>query len=289
MHTKVLYTLLLLLFTLSGRSQSPATVHYTAEDEQLFDQYLLGLLPKRTLPMGQLVVEAARLFLETPYVAATLEQEPEGVVVNFRGVDCTTLVENSLALAALVKDTSSPTFPQYLSTLRHLRYRGTAIGSDLDYTDRLHYMTDWIYENGLRGLVRDVTSEIGGIPLPLSLSFMSTHPDSYPALKASPQRVARMAEVEQAISSRTYYYIPQEEIEARASGIADGDVVCFVTSIKGLDVSHVGIACRVGEKLTFIHASSVAQKVIVNNASLADYTRIQKKNSGLIVVRPLPR
>ena len=53
-----------------------------------------------------------------------------------------------------------------------------------------------------------------------------------------------------------------------------------------LDISHVGVVCRVGDKLTFIHASTTQKKVIVNEAPLQEYVESIKRNSGIMIVRP---
>src|SRR5271166_3253858 len=56
------------------------------------------------LPVGDLVAEMGRSFLERPYEANTLEGEgEEHLVVNLRSFDCVTLCETSLALARAVK------------------------------------------------------------------------------------------------------------------------------------------------------------------------------------------
>lgn len=58
----------------------------------------------------------------------------------------------------------NPTFENFCENLQQLRYREGTIG---DYTDRLHYMTDWFYENERKGIVKDMGREIGGASLPL--------------------------------------------------------------------------------------------------------------------------
>lgn len=264
------------------RGQAADTIYYTDKDRVIFDRYVAEMTADKSLPTGELMVRTARFFLEIPYEAATLEKEPEGLVVNFRGLDCMTLVENTVALTRTIQS-ATPTFEAFCRNLQTLRYRN---GEIHDYTDRLHYTTDWIYENQRKGIVKDVTSCIGGVLLPVHLSFMSTHPDSYKPLKDNPQRVAAIAAKEKEINTRSYYYIPQAEINRCAAGIEDGDIVCFVTTIEGLDISHVGIVCRVGEKLTFIHASTTQKKVIVNEAPLQEYVESIKRNSGIMVVRP---
>lgn len=254
----------------------------TVEDRAVFTRYMETMCSKRQLSTGELMVETARFFLGTPYVAGTLEEEPERLVVNLRELDCMTLVETTTALVRTLR-TENPSYETFCLNLQEARYRDGSIG---DYTDRLHYTTDWMYENQRKGRLKDVTGEIGGKPLDLQLSFMSTHPDSYKQMKGNPRRVAVMAAKEKEISARTHFYIPQDEINAHAGEIRNGDIVCFVTTIKGLDISHVGIICREGETLTFIHASTSKKKVIVNEEPLQEYVQRIKRNSGIMIVRP---
>ena len=178
----------------------------------------------------------------------------------------------------------NPTFENFCENLQQLRYREGTIG---DYTDRLHYMTDWFYENERKGIVKDMGREIGGASLPLDLSFISTHPDSYKQLKNHPERVRRMADKEKEINLRPHYYVPKQEIDKCSFRIKNGDILCFVTSIKGLDVTHVGIAYWKDGQLTFIHASSSAKKVIIQASSLRDYAEGIKSCKGVLVARPL--
>lgn len=274
----------ILLFTclVFFQGQAADKLYYTDADRAIFDRYLSEMIPKKSLPTGELMVQTARFFLNAPYVAATLEKEPEGLVINLREMDCMTLVENVVALTRTMQS-ATPSFDEFCKNLQTIRYRN---GEIHDYTDRLHYTTDWIFENQRKGIVKDVTHEIGGISLPVDVSFMSAHPDSYKPLKDHPERVARIAAKEKEINARPYYYIPESEIDRLAEGIKEGDIVCFVTTIKGLDISHVGVVCRVGDKLTFIHASTTQKKVIVNEAPLQEYVESIKRNSGIMVVRP---
>ena len=134
---------------------------FSVEDMTAFNG-CMGTLRSVTSPrpVGDATLAAARYFVGRPYVASTLEREPERLVINLREWDCTTLVESAVALARTAQS-PTPTFDVYLRELSRLRYRTAVI---TDYTDRLHYFTDWIYENARRGLVRDVTAEIRGSP-----------------------------------------------------------------------------------------------------------------------------
>lgn len=276
-------TIYFLLFTcfFFFRAQAADKIYCTDEDRAVFDRYVAEMAPNKSLPTGELMVKTARFFLNAPYVAATLEKEPEGLVINLREMDCMTLVENVVALTRTMQS-ASPSFEEFCKNLQTLRYRN---GEIHDYADRLHYTTDWIFENQRKGIVKDVTREIGGIFLPVDVSFMSTHPDSYKPLKENPALVAKIASKEEEINARSYYYIPETDIDKLSPGIKEGDIVCFVTTIKGLDISHVGVVCRVGEKLTFIHASTTGKKVIINEAPLQEYVEGIKRNSGIMIVR----
>ena len=258
-------------------------IYYVEEDSAIFNRFVSEMMPRKNLPAERLIIETATFFLGTPYVASTLEKEPEGLVVNLREMDCTTFVDNVVALSRMLKS-DDISFEGFCCQLQHLRYRE---GKITGYADRLHYTSDWIYENNRKSIVRDINKEIGGVSLELHLDFMSTHPASYKQLKSDAGLVKKIAAIEKDISSRPYYYIPEQKIDDYAPHIMDGDVVCITTAIKGLDTSHVGIISRVGETLTFIHASTTAQKVIVNPESLKNYLEKGKSSTGIMLARPV--
>jgi cell wall-associated NlpC family hydrolase len=117
---------------------------------------------------------------------------------------------------------------------------------------------------------------------------MSENYEKYPYLADNPDAVQQIAVIEKAINARTiYYYIPKKEIAQQQSLIKNGDIVCFTTSISGLDVSHVGIAYWNRNRLTFIHASTSAKKVIINPESLVDYCNASRTCTGIMVLRPV--
>lgn len=251
-------------------------------DSVLFADYIGKMEKIHPNSQAELLVETALFFLNTPYVGKTLEQEPERLVVNLRELDCMTFVENVLALSETYYS-ADRSWSVYMNNLRKIRYRNGVI---VDYTSRLHYTTDWIYENEKRGAVKDITYSIGGKQSNINVSYISTHPENYEQLKNNPSLIQVMAEKESEINSRKHFYIPKDEIDNYAGYIYSGDIVCFVTSIKGLDISHVGIIYKTNVGMTFIHASSVQKMVIVNKESLRDYMSRIKNNIGIIVVRP---
>ncbi|PNE28402.1 xylanase [Tannerella sp. oral taxon 808] len=274
-----------LLSITAGRADDwEGNLTFSTEDVAAFEACMQSVRNAAPQTVGDATLAAARHFVGRPYVAATLEKDPERLVVNLREWDCTTLVESAVALARTARS-EAPSFATYLHELSRLRYRSDTIN---DYTDRLHYFTDWIYENTRRGLVRDMTAALGGRPYRPRLSFMSTHPDRYAALRNHPWRVAFMRDKEAAISARTgYAVLPTASIPAAAASLRDGDIVCFVTDIPGLDISHVGIICRRGRTVTFIHASSAAGRVIVEPTSLHAYATRNPRTLGVMILRPL--
>jgi len=256
-------------------------LYTTQKDRALFDDYIKNVATKDYTP-GELIIATSLYFLDTPYVGATLEKEPEGLVVNLRELDCTTFVETVFALSKTVLE-GEHTFDSYCRNLQSFRYRDGKVNG---YISRLHYTTDWIVENERKSLTKDITKEIGGEILPVSVSFMSRNADKYRQLKDNPDEIAKISTIEDEINKRTYYYIPENRIDSSSDKVQDGDMVCFVTSISGLDISHVGIAHRVDGKLTFIHASSSSKRVIVEPHTMQEYTQAISKNKGVIIVRP---
>ncbi|MDR2118690.1 MAG: DUF1460 domain-containing protein [Tannerellaceae bacterium] len=261
------------------------TLYCTEEDRAVFDKYLAYMEAKDSLPFDSLMLETAFFFLGTPYTGATLEREPEGLVVNLRELDCFTFVENVIALARTVAE-GAPDFGKYTGHLKLIRYRE---GKITGYTDRLHYTSDWLYENERKQILKHNTGEIGGQACTFNLHFMSSHPGSYGPLKADTSLIPVIKETEQRINARTSYYhfIPKHGIDSFAVHLHNADIVGFVTAIPGLDISHTGLIARNADTLTFIHASSLAKEVIINKESLKEYAESGKNCTGIITARPL--
>ena len=132
-----------MVFLVNAQEHTSRKLYCTDEDRAIFDRYCTQMEPKKSLPLDELMIHTALFFRGTPYVASTLEKEPEGLVVNLRELDCTTFAETVLALSRTLREEKT-TFENFCENLQRLRYREGTIG---DYTDRLHYMTDWFYEN----------------------------------------------------------------------------------------------------------------------------------------------
>ena len=127
-----------------------------------------------------LVVFYARRLLGTPYVAHTLEGDEEKLTINVHELDCTTFVETLFALARTTLE-GRYSWRDYADNLENLRYRGGQMG---DYSTRLHYISDWIVDNRMRGNMQEVTSDLPHADFLIkNIDFMTNHTSSYRQLK----------------------------------------------------------------------------------------------------------
>jgi len=248
-----------------------------------------------TLPVGEAVARMGLSFVGTPYRPGTLEVEgPERLVVNLRELDCVTFVETTLALTHLVRDSRVPVpsatdapgmealEAAYRKELTRIRYRGGILNG---YPSRLHYFSEWIRDAEKKGILRDVTTELGGVEDREPVVFMSQHPDAYARL-SDPGVLAAIERTETRISRVPRVYIPQDRIAAVARGVHDGDVIAATSSVPGLDVAHTGIAYRKDGSLHLIHAPLVGDSVHVSVRTLAQRVNDIEGQDGIIVARP---
>jgi len=236
-------------------------------------------------PISEVVVEIGKSFLKTEYVAHTLEKEgDEQLVINLTGLDCTTFLETSLAFARCIKK-GKTSFEDYQNELTFIRYRDGKIDK---YPSRLHYFSDWIFNNQQKGIVKDITEEIGGKKIKFDVNFMSENPKYYKQLQENPEFIAVISKQEKEINSRQYYYIPEDDIEKLESKIQSGDLIALTTSDKGLDIGHVGLAIKMDNgRIHFLHAPLAGSKVQITESPLSDYAKKIKKHTGIIVLRVL--
>lgn len=235
--------------------------------------------------IGDIIAEIGKSFLGTEYEAHTLEKSgDEQLVINLTGLDCTTFLESALVLSRLIK-MGKISFEDYQNELIKVRYRDGVIDQ---YPSRLHYFSDWIYNNQQKEIIKDITNEIGGKRVSFKVNFMSTHPESYKQLIENPDFVPVIQKQEREISLRTYYFISQERISLVEDKIQNGDLIAFTTNINGLDISHTGIAFKKENgRIHLMHAPNVGHKVQISDEPLSEYTRKIKKHTGIIVLRPV--
>jgi len=259
------------------------TLSCPGQDRNIFEDLIRVLVQKKTSTRSpdQLALEIGEFFLGTPYVSGTLEaKKAEHLIVNLREFDCVAFIENIVALVWFLKS-EKKSFEMFLSFLQKIRYRK---GRLKGYCSRLHYFSDWIHDNQEKGMVKDMTAEIGGRPLRKIINFMTTHPDLYPPLKNT-VNLKRMKSIERTISKRSLSFIPKKALKRLEDRICDGDLVAITTNIEGLDIQHVGLAKRVKNRIHLLHASRTEGKVILSKNTLYRYLMQSRARSGILVAR----
>jgi hypothetical protein len=236
-------------------------------------------------PIGYVIAEIGKSFIGTDYLAHSLEiNGDEQLVINLTGLDCTTFLENALVLARCIKE-GDTSFENYQKELQYIRYRGGVIDG---YSSRLHYFSDWIYDNVTKGVIEDVTKEIGGKKIKFNLNFMSTHPESYKQLKEDPGLIPTIEKQEKEISSREYRFFPKDEFSSIENLIQNGDLIAITTTVEGLDIGHIGIAAKLDDgRIHLLHAPTENTQVQITIQPLAAYLKKYKRHSGVIVLRAL--
>ena len=283
MIKRVVISLFAAFLTLSAFAQEDfmSNVRVSAASPAIFEKVAGALEPYKEEPAGELIVRCAKQFLGTEYVAGTLETEPEQLTINMDKTDCILFVEMCLAMVQTVKGDEA-TFENFCRNTQALRYRGGEVDG---YASRNHYTSGWILQGEKNGIFKEVTKYLGGSPLDQKFSFMSTHPDSYKQLADNPGAIVGILKVEKELESHNYWYLPQSHIADLAKGIKEGDIICFVTPVGGLDIGHVAIACEKNGEMHFIHASTKAMKVVIDSQTIADYILTHKSTNGARVVR----
>lgn len=254
------------------------------EDKQAFESKAIEIDGLLENDFGKTLVAIGKTFLGIPYVAKTLEiGKTESLVINLHGLDCTTYVENVLAFGTLLKNDQSD-FDNFTKTLLAIRYKdGTLNG----YSSRLHYFSEWIANNESKGLLNDITAEIGGKEVKKNINFMSTHRDLYPFLKDD-GNFKKIQASENYLNGQALCILPQDLIEANEHLIQTGDIIALTTAIEGLDITHTGIATREKDgRIHLLHASTGSNRVEVSELPLVDYLKKIKKNTGIMVARPI--
>ena len=187
-----------------------------------------------------------------------------------------------LAMARVLRG-GSPTFERFLDELRGIRYRDGRIQG---YASRLHYFSDWIENNEGMGIVRDVTRELGGVATDEPIRFMSANREQYEALE-DPATLARIVDVEERLSARTRYYVPERRIAEVAPRIRDGDIIAITSALEGLDIAHTGFALWIDGRLHFMNAPLVGKDVRISELPLAARIARIDGQDGIMVARPL--
>lgn len=242
---------------------------------------------------GAAAARVGELAAGTPYEAYTLEEylraggspmRTEPLTLHLDRFDCVSLVEACLAVARVARAPGEPRWEDFAREMERMRYRGGERGG---YTTRLHYFSEWMSDGAARGLVQILGEETGGRADTRPLRFMSSNPDSYPAL-SDPAVLAEIAEIERSLDTTPRWVIPTAQIDSVSQRIRTGDVLAFATSIEGLDVTHSAFAYRDGDDvLRVLHAPLSGGVVEVTRSTLPEYVAAIRTSTGILLARPL--
>ncbi|WP_422082604.1 N-acetylmuramoyl-L-alanine amidase-like domain-containing protein [Ulvibacterium sp.] len=277
--------LVFILLVLFSRFIIAQQITCSPADKQAFKDKTIAIDGLLENDFGKTMVAIGKTFMGTPYVAKTLEVgDIETLVINLHGLDCTTFVENVLTFGLLLKS-GKYDFDDFTQTLETVRYKDGRLDG---YASRLHYFSEWIANNEKKGLLKDISSEIGGIEITKDINFMSTHRDLYPFLKDE-GNFRKIQASENYLNDQSICVLPQDQIEIKEHLIQSGDIIALATSIDGLDVTHTGIATREKDgRIHLLHASTGSMEVEVTELPLSEYLKKVKKNTGIMVARPNP-
>jgi hypothetical protein len=246
----------------------------------------------KALAIGERTAAVGQALVGTRYKHFTLEIDNriESPSVNFQGMDCWTFFEIALSFARMLNEPESNWTPERLLHYIEMdRYRGGECTGD--YLSRLHYLEDWLYDNNRRGLVEDLTRDLGGRSVPHSAREMSAGWRHYRYLAANRSLLGPLARMEANVSSRPLYEIPKNKVAGIESKLRSGDIIGIISRDRGAlrSTAHVGLALRTRDGvLHFMHASSPSNygRVVVDS-ELSKYLYRYGSDSGILVARPL--
>lgn len=277
---KILISAALTILPLAAGAQS-INWHNEAQDTTRITRLLAEYGP--TANPNARVEAFGRSFLETPYAAGTLESEGnETLTVNLDELDCTTFIENVMALAITGGERRN-SWHDFVYNLKNIRYRGGEVNG---YASRLHYISDWVVDNVHRGNFVEATNRFSDAQYEVkTLDFMSANRHLYPALSDS-DTFADIKSAEIGYRNHRYPIIKTKSIgKAAKNFLKPGDIVALATSKKGLDVSHMGIIVFEGGEPHLMHASSKSGKVIIDKLPLGEYLQKNRSLTGIRVFR----
>jgi hypothetical protein len=273
----------------------PGLPSWTRQDWEVLRATVAGAWQSRidTLPIGKRIARIGETFVGSPYLPQTLDPPgPERLVINLRAMDCVTFVENMLALAHLVREAPRDVLNRpedamrlYQGMIERIRYRDGRLAG---YPSRLHYFSEWLGDNGRRGVLEVVTDDLGGIVDAEPISFMTGHRDAYRQL-ASNDDFAEIGRIEGRLNGAPRYYIPKDRVAGMMERLQEGDILALTSTLSGLDVAHTGIAVWKDGAVHLLNAPLVGKSVEISEKNIADRLAGIRTQDGLMVGRPVER
>lgn len=256
-----------------------------------FDALVAQAEAWKSLPIGDRVGAVGKAMTGTPYRYHTLEIDDrvEAPSANLLAMDCWTLFEQALAFARMLDEPKEQWTPQtFLKYIELDRYRGGSC--DGTYLSRLHYLEEWIADNGKRGLIQNVTGSLGGSRVKVTAREMTVNWRSYRYMKANPGLRSGIHAMEERVEDIGMTMLPKSKVASVEGKIRTGDIICIATrDAGGYGTSHVGLAYRGSDGvLRFMHASAPRNygKVVIDSR-LSEYLYRFRSIAGIMVARPL--
>ena len=292
---KLFFLMVLLLVACAPRqdSQQEAQAATTVKmrfhcdgDTTLINELLMKGYKSGIHDANGLIEFYARQLLGTPYVAHTLEADEEILTINIHELDCLTFIET---LYALTRATLNQRYSwrDYAANIENVRYRGGTMG---DYSSRIHYISEWIIDNHMRGNLVEVTPDLPHADyLVKNIDYMTKNPGQYRQLKNDSAMVEKIRRYE--LRQHRFPYLKRSWLNNKdvKAALHSGDFISLVTKIDGLDVSHNGIVI-VDEKGDpyLLDASMSGGKVMLESKPLFKYLERSKNNIGVRIFRMMP-
>ena len=262
---KIFILIALLLVACAPRQASQQVAHAATTVQMRFhcdgDTVLVNELLKKGHESGindanGLVEFYARQLLGTPYVAHTLEADEEVLTINIHELDCLTFIES---LYALTRATLNQRYSwrDYADYIENVRYRGGEMG---DYSSRIHYISEWIIDNNVRGNLVEITPELPHADYMIkNIDYMSRHPSQYQQLKNDSAMVEKIRRYE--LRQHRFPYLKRSWLNDK--GVKAGDPYLLDASMSG-------------------------GKVMLESKPLFKYLEHSKNNIGVRVFRMIP-
>ena len=289
---KLIFLMLALLLACAPRQASQQVAHAATMTQMRFhcdsDTTVINELLMQGYESGideanALIEFYARRLLGTPYVAHTLEGDEEMLTINIHELDCLTFIETLYSLTRATLD-HRYSWRDFAFNIENVRYRGGEMG---DYSSRIHYISEWIIDNHVRGNLVEITPDLPHVDYMVkNIDYMTHHTDSYRQLKDDSVMVEKIRRYE--LRNHRFPYLKRSWLDDKAvkAALRSGDFVSLVTKVEGLDVSHNGIII-IDEKGDpyLLDASMSGGKVMLEPKPLFKFLEKSKTNIGIRVFR----
>ena len=285
---KILFLISIVLLACTPRqaSQQVANAATTTQmrfhcdsDTALINQLLIQGYESGIKDANALIEFYARKLLGTPYVAHTLEGDEEMLTINIHELDCLTFIETLYSLTRATID-GRYSWRDFAANIENVRYRGGVMG---DYSSRIHYISEWIIDNHMRGNLVEITPDLPHCDYMVkNIDYMTTHTSQYRQLKNDSAMVEKIRHYE--LRNHRFPYLKRSWLDDKKvkAALKSGDFISLVTKQDGLDVSHNGIII-VDDKGDpyLLDASMSGGKVMLEGKPLFKYLQNSKTNIGV--------